>query len=67
MNLLCFLTRIRGRPLHWTDALTYVYLVVGLFTKFAPVVWLVMSSLKTEAALGQFPPCLFYTSPSPRD
>jgi alpha-1,4-digalacturonate transport system permease protein len=29
---------------------------VGLFTMFAPVVWLVMSSFKTEAALGQFPP-----------
>ena len=56
MNLLGFLTRIRGRRLHWTDALTYVYLVVGLFTMFAPVVWLVMSSFKTEAALGQFPP-----------
>ena len=56
MNLLGFLTRIRGRRLHWTDGLTYVYLVVGLFTMFAPVVWLVMSSFKTEAALGQFPP-----------
>jgi alpha-1,4-digalacturonate transport system permease protein len=56
MNVLGFLTRIRGRRLHWTDGLTYVYLVVGLFTMFAPVVWLVMSSFKTEAALGQFPP-----------
>ncbi len=56
MNVLAFLTRIRGRRLHWTDALTYVYLVVGLFTMFAPVIWLVMSSFKTEAALGQFPP-----------
>ena len=56
MNLLAFLTRTRGRRLDWTDALTYVYLVVGLFTMFAPVVWLVMSSFKTEAALGQFPP-----------
>ena len=56
MNVLAFLTRTRGRRLDWTDALTYVYLVVGLFTMFAPVVWLVMSSFKTEAALGQFPP-----------
>jgi alpha-1,4-digalacturonate transport system permease protein len=54
-----FLTRTRGkRRLHWTDVLSYVYLVVGLFTMFAPVVWLVMSSFKTEAALSQFPPTL---------
>lgn len=56
MNVLAFLTRTRGRRLHWTDALTYAYLVVGLFTMFAPVAWLVMSSFKTEAALAQFPP-----------
>jgi len=56
MNVLAFLTRTRGRRLDWTDALTYVYLVVGLFTMFAPVAWLVMSSFKTEAALAQFPP-----------
>ena len=56
MNVLAFLTRTRGRRPDWTDALTYVYLVVGLFTMFAPVVWLVMSSFKTEASLGQFPP-----------
>jgi tellurite resistance protein TerC len=33
-----------------------VYLSVGLFVMFAPIVWLVMSSLKTESALSQFPP-----------
>jgi alpha-1,4-digalacturonate transport system permease protein len=27
-----------------------------LFTLFAPVIWLVMSSFKTEAAMAQFPP-----------
>jgi alpha-1,4-digalacturonate transport system permease protein len=31
-------------------------LFVGLFTLFAPVLWLIMSSFKTEAAIGEFPP-----------
>lgn len=55
--MLRFLTRTKGRGrLDWTDWLSYAYLVVGLFTMFAPVLWLVMSSLKTESALAQFPP-----------
>ena len=59
MRFLNFLFLTRGRiRLHWTDVLSYVYLVVGLFTMFAPVVWLVMSSFKTEAAMSQFPPTL---------
>jgi alpha-1,4-digalacturonate transport system permease protein len=58
-SLTQFLTRTRGRRrLHWTDVLSYLYLLVGLFTLFAPVLWLVMSSFKTEAALSQFPPTL---------
>jgi alpha-1,4-digalacturonate transport system permease protein len=57
MGWMNFLLRTRGRQrLDWTDVLSYTYLVVGLFTMFAPVVWLVMSSFKTEAAIGQFPP-----------
>jgi alpha-1,4-digalacturonate transport system permease protein len=52
-----FLTLTHGRNrLDWTDWLSYLYLVVGLFTMFAPIVWLVMSSLKTESAIAQFPP-----------
>lgn len=52
-----FLTLTRGRNrLDWTDWLSYLYLLVGLFTMFAPIVWLVMSSLKTESAIAQFPP-----------
>ena len=52
-----FLLLTRGRQrLHWTDVASYAYLVVGLFTMFAPVLWLVMSSFKTEAAINQFPP-----------
>lgn len=57
MTWLNFLFKTRGRHrLHWTDTVTYLYLVVGLFTMFAPVLWLVMSSFKTEAAIAQFPP-----------
>jgi len=55
MTKLLTLTRGRNR-LDWTDWLSYLYLVVGLFTMFAPIVWLVMSSLKTESAIAQFPP-----------
>lgn len=55
-----FLLRTRHRHrLHWTDVLSYLYLVVGLLTMFAPVLWLVMSSFKTEAAIAQFPPSFF--------
>jgi alpha-1,4-digalacturonate transport system permease protein len=52
-----FLTRTRGRNrMDWTDWLSYGYLLVGLITMFAPVLWLVMSSFKSEAAISQFPP-----------
>ena len=55
--MLKFLTRSRGyQSFDWTDWLSYLYLSVGLFVMFAPIVWLVMSSLKTESALSQFPP-----------
>jgi alpha-1,4-digalacturonate transport system permease protein len=36
--------------------LCYLYLSLGVLVMFAPVLWLVMSSLKSEAALAQFPP-----------
>lgn len=56
-----FLTRTRGRvhgrtSLHWTDWVSYAYLLAGLIVMFGPVLWLVMSSFKTESALSQFPP-----------
>jgi alpha-1,4-digalacturonate transport system permease protein len=52
-----FLTRTRGRGrMDWTDWLSYGYLMIGLFTMFAPVLWLVMSSFKSESAISQFPP-----------
>ena len=52
-----FLTLTRGKTrFDWTDYLSYAYLLVGLITMFAPILWLVMSSLKTESAISQFPP-----------
>lgn len=57
MKALDFLLRTRGRSrLHWTDVLSYVYLLVGLVAMFAPVLWLLMSSFKSESAIGQYPP-----------
>ena len=54
-----FLTRTRERGrFHFTDFLTYGYLTFGTILMFAPVVWLVLSSFKTPAALVQFPPTL---------
>jgi len=55
--VLNFLLRRRGRSrLHWTDWASYAYLLLGLLVMFGPVLWLVMSSFKTESALSQFPP-----------
>jgi alpha-1,4-digalacturonate transport system permease protein len=56
-----FLTRTRGRGnggtrLHWTDWASYAYLALGVFLMFAPVLWLVVSSFKTEADLQRYPP-----------
>ena len=56
-GIAAFLTRTRGRGrLHWTDWLSYAYLLLGVFLMFAPVVWVALSSLKTEAQLLEFPP-----------
>lgn len=55
--MLRFLTRTSkpGR-FGWTDALTYAYLMIGIFIMFGPVLWLVMSSFKDRAELVRFPP-----------
>ena len=50
-------TRSRGR-LDWTDWLSYAYLLLGLVLMFGPVLWLVLSSFKSAAALNEFPPQL---------
>jgi alpha-1,4-digalacturonate transport system permease protein len=40
------------------DGLTYLYLAVGVLVMFGPVLWLVLSSFKTQSALIRFPPQL---------
>ncbi len=56
-NIGAFFTRRRGRggP-DAADIITYLYLVFGVLIMFGPVIWLVMSSFKTQAALIEFPP-----------
>lgn len=52
-----FLTATRGKgPLHWTDWVSYAYLIFGVLLMFAPVIWLLMSSFKSANELDRFPP-----------
>jgi len=54
-----WLTRTRGRGrLHWTDWFSYGYLAFGVLLMFGPVVWLLLSSFKTDSELQRFPPRL---------
>lgn len=59
MTLRDFLTLRRGHIRFGVyDILTYLYLAVGIVVMFGPVMWLVLSSFKTEKALTRFPPQL---------
>lgn len=60
-----FLTARRGRfSADWTDWVTYTYLLVGVIVMFGPVLWLFVSSFKSEAGLNQFPPTLLPWQPA---
>lgn len=50
--------RSGGKTLNTPDILTYAYLTLGTLLMFGPVVWLVLSSFKTQAGLIEFPPSL---------
>ena len=55
-----FVTRTaKPNRLSWTDVLSYLYLGLGTFLMFGPIIWLVLSSFKTPAGLIEFPPTLF--------
>ena len=57
MNIRNFLTLRRGHSgFDIYDVLTYVYLALGVVIMFGPVLWLILSSFKTERALIRFPP-----------
>jgi alpha-1,4-digalacturonate transport system permease protein len=58
-GVIAFLTRRRGGGrADWTDWLCYGYLVLGIVLMLGPVAWLGLSSLKTAAAITEFPPTL---------
>ena len=51
-----FLIRKRGGArMDVADMLSYLYLLAGVIVMFGPVVWIVMSSFKTQAQLIEFP------------
>jgi alpha-1,4-digalacturonate transport system permease protein len=59
MSVVEVLAKTRGgKRLHWTDYAAYAYLAIGVVLMFGPVVWLALSSFKTQAGLLEFPPTL---------
>jgi len=58
-RIAAFIFRRKGRNgWHWTDIVTWIWLVGGLLIMFGPAVWLVGSSFKSPAALAEFPPTI---------
>ena len=58
-TVLTFLTRTSGRKrLDMADILSYIYLALGTFIMFGPVLWLVLSSFKSSGEIVKFPPRL---------
>lgn len=54
-----FLGRTRGRGrLHWTDIVSYAYLLMGVLLILLPVIWMFVSSFKSQAALAENDPRL---------
>jgi alpha-1,4-digalacturonate transport system permease protein len=54
-----FLLRRRGgKSWHWTDVVTWVWLIGGTILMFGPALWLVGSSFKSPAQLAEFPPSI---------
>jgi alpha-1,4-digalacturonate transport system permease protein len=63
-TVLNFLTRRRGsNGFDLTDWLTWAYLILGTLLMFGPVLWVVLSSFKTDAALAEYPPTLLPLAP----
>lgn len=60
MSLVTKLATARRKPgrWHWTDIVAYAYLALGVILMFGPVLWLALSSFKTQAGLLEFPPSL---------
>ncbi|MBN2472426.1 MAG: carbohydrate ABC transporter permease, partial [Anaerolineae bacterium] len=45
-----------GSRIDLMDVLSYAYLVAGVVVMFGPVLWLIMSSFKSQSSLFDFPP-----------
>ncbi len=60
MSLATRMMTARRKPgrWHWTDIAAYAYLALGVVLMFGPVLWLGLSSFKTQAGLLEFPPSL---------
>ncbi len=59
MDIKKFLFRTRNsKKIGVSDILTYLYLFFGVILMFGPVLWLILSSFKTPAALAKFPPSI---------
>ncbi|PKO09986.1 MAG: ABC transporter permease [Chloroflexi bacterium HGW-Chloroflexi-2] len=59
MDIKKFLFRTRiSKKIGVSDILTYLYLFFGVILMFGPVLWLILSSFKTPAALVKFPPSI---------
>jgi len=59
MDIKKFLFRTRNsKKIGVSDILTYLYLFFGVILMFGPVLWLILSSFKTPAALVKFPPSI---------
>ena len=43
---------------HWTDYFSYLYLFLGVFLMFGPIIWLGLSSVKTLAGIQEYPPTI---------
>jgi alpha-1,4-digalacturonate transport system permease protein len=58
-RVVTFIARRRGGSgWHWTDIVTWLWLLGGLVIMFGPALWLVASSFKTPAQLAEFPPTI---------
>jgi alpha-1,4-digalacturonate transport system permease protein len=59
-----FVARRRG-GIHadWTDWVVYGYLLAGVLVMLVPVLWVVLSSFKSEANLMELPPTLWPEAP----
>ncbi len=63
-SLATYLGARRGHArFDWTDWASYAYLIGGVCMMFGPVLWLGLSSLKSDAGLAEYPPTLLPWEP----